>query len=182
MMTSCLCFIYIWKYRNSQRCNIKQEKYRCVYGFVLGFGIVLTEDDKCLQCFDLTFDVSVQCFLAPLTKGACVYTVPHDQIKYSYVYGLLEDQHLTFGAMAPSMLRYLKPYFGEINAPDMKYCILTGEASPIDLVHHWEKCVPKLRYIIFMALLKQLFTVLTIKLIKDGEVKTLMECSLLESR
>ena len=32
-------------------------------------GITITEDDRCLQCFDLTFDVSVQCFVAPLTRG-----------------------------------------------------------------------------------------------------------------
>jgi len=105
-------------------------------------GIILSENDKCLQCFDLTFDVSVQSFLAPLLKGACVYTIPHDQIKYSYVYGLLMDHQLTFGAMAPSMLRYLKPYFEEIDAPDMRYCILTAEASPLDLVKKWQVCIP----------------------------------------
>ncbi len=106
-------------------------------------GIIIDESDKCLQCFDLTFDVSVQCFLAPLTKGGCVYTIPHDQIKYSYVYGLMEDDNLSFIAVAPSMLRYLKPYFDEINLPQIKYCILTGEASPRDLVHQWKKCIPQ---------------------------------------
>jgi D-alanine--poly(phosphoribitol) ligase subunit 1 len=100
----------------------------------LASGITIGEYDKCLQCFDLTFDVSVQSFLVPLIKGACVYTIPHEQIKYSYVYGLLTDHKLTFGAMAPSMLRYLKPYFEEIDAPDMRCCILTAEASPVDLV------------------------------------------------
>ncbi len=108
-------------------------------------GIKITEDDKCLQCFDLTFDVSVQSFLAPLLKGACVFTVPHDQIKYSYVYGLLEERQITFGAMAPSMLLYLKPYFDEINITSMKYCILTGEASPLDLVEQWAECIPNAR-------------------------------------
>jgi D-alanine--poly(phosphoribitol) ligase subunit 1 len=105
-------------------------------------GIILNENDRCLQCFDLTFDVSVQSFLTPLVKGACVYTIPHDQIKYSYVYGLLIDHKLTFGAMAPSMLRYLKPYFEEINAPDLKFCILTAEASPLALVEEWQHCIP----------------------------------------
>jgi len=108
----------------------------------LASGITIGENDKCLQCFDLTFDVSVQSFLVPLIKGACVYTVPHDQIKYSYVYGLLTDHKLTFGAMAPSMLRYLKPYFEEIDAPDMRCCILTAEASPVDLVAEWSGCIP----------------------------------------
>ncbi|MBN1185300.1 MAG: AMP-binding protein [Bacteroidales bacterium] len=105
-------------------------------------GIIIDENDRCLQCFDLTFDVSVQSFLVPLTRGACVYTIPHDQIKYSYVYGLLEDHKLTFGAMAPSMIRYLRPYFSEIDAPAMRYNILTAEASPVDLIEEWAQCIP----------------------------------------
>ena len=105
-------------------------------------GFRVNNTDRCLQCFDLTFDVSVQCFLTPLVKGACTYTVPHDQIKYSYVYGLMEDQQLTFGVMAPSMIRFLRPYFDEINAPAMRYCILTAEASPVDLVKEWSACIP----------------------------------------
>lgn len=112
--------------------------------FVASFwetGIVITEEDKCLQTFDLTFDVSVQAFLIPLIKGACVYTVPHNQIKYSYVYGLLEDHNLTFAVMAPSMIRYLKPYFCEINLQKLKYCIVTAEASPLSLLLEWKKCI-----------------------------------------
>jgi D-alanine--poly(phosphoribitol) ligase subunit 1 len=136
-------------------------------------GIGITQEDKCLQCFDLTFDVSVQCFLVPLTKGACVYTIPHDQIKYSYVYGLLEDQHLTFGAMAPSMLRYLKPYFGEINLPDMKYCILTGEASPVDLVQQWKKCIPKADIYNFYGPTETTIYCTYYKINRTGEIKTL---------
>ena len=105
-------------------------------------GFRITENDRCLQCFDLTFDVSVQSFLVPLTKGACTYTIPHNQIKYSYVYGLLEDHEITFAAMAPSMIRYLRPYFEEINAPALRYNILTAEASPLSLVEEWSKCIP----------------------------------------
>jgi amino acid adenylation domain-containing protein len=105
-------------------------------------GFEVNELDKGLQCFDLTFDVSVQSFLVPLTHGACVYTIPHDQIKYSYVYGLLEDHELTFGVFAPSMIRFLRPYFHEINLPKLRYCILTAEASPVDLIQEWAKCIP----------------------------------------
>jgi len=112
-------------------------------------GIQIDEKDRCLQCFDLTFDVSVQSFLVPLTKGACIYTIPHNQIKYSYVYGLLEDHQLTFGAMAPSMIRYLRPYFDEINIPGMRYNILTAEASPVDLIIEWSKCIPNAEIIDF---------------------------------
>lgn len=105
-------------------------------------GIEITNNDKCLQCFDLTFDVSIQSFLTPLTKGACTYTVPHNKIKFSYVYGLLENHDLTFAAMPPSLIRYLKPYFDEISLDKLKYSILTAEASPVELINEWSKCIP----------------------------------------
>ncbi|MCF8381827.1 MAG: AMP-binding protein [Bacteroidales bacterium] len=105
-------------------------------------GFQLDENDRCLQCFDLTFDVSVQSFLVPLSKGACTYTIPHDQIKYSYASELLEDQKLTFSVMAPSMVRFFKPYFEEIDLPDLRYNILTAEASTLDLIEEWSRCIP----------------------------------------
>lgn len=105
-------------------------------------GIVISHNDRCLQCFDLTFDVSIQSFLFPLLSGACVYTIPIGEIKFSYAFQLLDERRLTFGAMVPSMLRFLRPYFNEIYLPDLKYCILTAEASPVQLVDEWSKCVP----------------------------------------
>lgn len=103
-------------------------------------GISITQNDRCLQCFDLTFDVSVQSFLAPLMRGACVYTVPYGQVKYLYVASLIQKHHLTFGAMAPSMLTYLRPFFAELDASSFKVCILTAEACQIDLLEDWSQC------------------------------------------
>ena len=102
-------------------------------------GITLDENDRCLQAFDMTFDVSVQSYLAPLCKGACCYTIPYGQIKYIYACSLIDQHKLTFGAMAPSMLRYLKPFFGGFDATSMKQCILTAEACPLDLMEEWYK-------------------------------------------
>ena len=96
-------------------------------------GIDITPDDRCMQVFDLTFDVSVQSYLVALTRGACVYTVPYGQVKYLYAASLIQEQHITFGAMAPSMLTYLRPYFDEFDASSMKACILTAEACPVRL-------------------------------------------------
>lgn len=103
-------------------------------------GINVTEEDKCLQAFDLTFDVSVQSYLVALIKGACVYTIPYGQVKYVYAAGLINNHHITFGAMAPSMLRYMKPYFEELDAKSLKNCILTAEACPLKLMEDWFKC------------------------------------------
>lgn len=122
-----------------------QISFKNLDSFVSAFldtGFQLDQTDKCLQSFDLTFDVSVQSFLIPLIHGASVYTVPHDQIKYSYVFGLLDDHELTFAIFAPSMIHLLRPYFHEIDLPNLRYCILTAEASPIKLVKEWAACIP----------------------------------------
>ena len=108
-------------------------------------GINVDSEDKCLQTFDLPFDVSVQGFLVALTRGACCYTVPYGVVKYMYVAGLIQKHGITFGAMAPSMLTYLRPYFDEFDASSMKTCILTAEACPVDLMEDWYKCAPNVR-------------------------------------
>lgn len=136
-------------------------------------GIEITEEDRCLQCFDLSFDVSVQGYLVPLTKGACCYTVPHGQIKYVYVSGLIEDHQLTFGAMAPSMLRYLKPYFEEIDASSLKTCILTAEACPLNLMEEWYNCATNTEIYDFYGPTECTVYCTCYKLNKGGENKTL---------
>jgi D-alanine--poly(phosphoribitol) ligase subunit 1 len=113
--------------------------------FIISFektGLEISHMDRCLQCFDLTFDVSVQSYLFPLLHGACVYTIPHSQIKYSYAYGLLEDHKLTYCVVAPSLIRYLRPYFEELNFPELKYCIMAAEASTVALLKEWSECIP----------------------------------------
>ncbi|WP_303317690.1 AMP-binding protein [Flavivirga abyssicola] len=102
----------------------------------------ITENDKCLQMFELTFDLSVVSYLAPLLKGACIYTIPKDEIKYSYIFELMEDHELTYSLMVPSILHYLRPYFDEINCPSMKYSLFCGEALPLDVTEEWSKCIP----------------------------------------
>jgi D-alanine--poly(phosphoribitol) ligase subunit 1 len=108
-------------------------------------GLNITENDRVLQCFDLTFDLSIMSYLIPLLRGACVYTVPNNQIKYSYISGLMDDYQLTVALMAPSTIRYLKPYFDEINCPSMKYSLFCGEALTTSLTAEWSKCVPNSR-------------------------------------
>ncbi len=102
----------------------------------------ITKEDRCLQMFELTFDLSVMSYLAPILKGACVYTIPKDEIKYSYIFELMEDYELTFSLMVPSILHYLRPYFEEIDCPSLKYSLFCGEALPLDVTQEWSTCVP----------------------------------------
>lgn len=136
-------------------------------------GIEINEEDRCLQAFDLTFDVSVQSYLVALTKGACCYTIPYGQIKYIYASGLIEDHKLTFGAMAPSMLRYLKPYFEEIDATSLKACILTAEACPLNLMEDWYQCATNTELYDFYGPTECTIYCTYYKLTKGGKNKTL---------
>lgn len=108
--------------------------------FALGYE--LNSNDRFLQMFDITFDLSVMSYLVPLLKGACAYTVPFDSVKYMFIYELLENHKLTFTLMVPSILSYLRPYFSEIELPEMKYSLFCGEALYADITQEWKRCIP----------------------------------------
>jgi amino acid adenylation domain-containing protein len=105
-------------------------------------GFTINETDRCLQMFELTFDLSVMSYLIPLLKGACVYTTPKSSLKYSYIAELMEEKELTIALMVPSILNYLRPYFGEVHYPKMRYSLFCGEALSTDIVIEWSRCVP----------------------------------------
>lgn len=96
-------------------------------------------EDKCLQPFDFTFDMSVSSYVLPLTKGACVYTIPHKAIKFTYIAGLLEDYHLTVLQMVPSMIRNMLPYMDEVQLDSVRYNILAGEALTGTVLKKWHE-------------------------------------------
>jgi len=117
-------------------------------GFIKAFfalGIETGPADKCLQMFELTFDLSVMSYLVPLLKGACVYTIPKDKIKFNYIAELLDEQNLTIALMVPSIIQYLRPYFDEIDCASMKYSLFCGEALPLDVTSEWSACIPNAR-------------------------------------
>jgi len=114
-------------------------------GFIKAFfelGITMDASDKCLQMFELTFDLSVMSYLAPLLKGACVYTIPKNKIKFNYIADLLEEHQLTVALMVPSIIHYLRPYFDEIDCKSMKFSLFCGEALPLDVTSEWANCIP----------------------------------------
>src|SRR6185437_4813765 len=122
--------------------------FRNLENFIDGFfalGYKLDETDRFLQMFDLTFDLSVMSYLVPLTLGACVYTVPEDEIKYLAVYQLLEAQEITFALMVPSILAYMRPYFEDIRLERLRYSLFCGEALHEDIAREWSACVPNAR-------------------------------------
>jgi amino acid adenylation domain-containing protein len=99
-------------------------------------------EDRFLQMFDLTFDASIMHYLPALYVGGCTYTMPEGKVKYLYAYKILSSYNITFSLLMPSTLSYLKPYFGSMNLPNLKYSLFGGEAVIYNLVEEWAKCVP----------------------------------------
>ncbi|WP_062059402.1 AMP-binding protein [Aquimarina longa] len=102
----------------------------------------LVASDRCLQMFELTFDFSVVTYLFPILSGACMYTIPKNAIKYFYIFKLIIEQKLTVLTMVPSIINYLRPYFSEINTPDVRYCSFGGGALHNDIAKEWSDCLP----------------------------------------
>ncbi|TGV03929.1 AMP-binding protein [Flavivirga rizhaonensis] len=102
----------------------------------------LNSSDRCLQMFELTFDFSVVSYIFPLLEGACIYTVPRHSIKYFYIYKLIKVHQLTVLSLVPSIIHYLRPYFEEIKAPQVRYCSFGGGVLYNDIIQDWNKCIP----------------------------------------
>ena len=126
---------------------ISRKNLNAFYQAYSALGWELDENDRMLQMFELTFDVSVVSFLYPLTLGACVYAVPQKGMKYLNVLDIMERHRLTFAAVAPSVLRLSRPYFGEISFPDLRYLIVTAEATDVNLLDEFRPCIPNAKVI-----------------------------------
>ncbi|MDR2978937.1 MAG: amino acid adenylation domain-containing protein [Bacteroidales bacterium] len=105
-------------------------------------GMPIDKEDRFLQMFDLTFDMSVISWVFPLLYGACVYTIPVGKIKYLYALRLMEEYQLTHAIMVPSIINYLRPYIEDIHLPAMRGILFAGEALYEEVIYPWRKCVP----------------------------------------
>lgn len=116
--------------------------YGNIDAFVNGFkelGIQIKEEDRCLQMFDLTFDLSVGCLLMALLNGACLYTVKQGVIKWLETVRLIDDYQLSVVLMAPSVLHYMLPYLDEIDVSHIRYSFFSAEASNVEDIKCWQK-------------------------------------------
>lgn len=103
--------------------------------------VIIGPDDRCLQMFELTFDVSISSFLPALISGACIYTVPNNVIKYVHVLKLMTTHKLTVVQIVPSVIQLAKSLLPKLNLHFVKYCILTGEATSLDSFELLKKCL-----------------------------------------
>jgi D-alanine--poly(phosphoribitol) ligase subunit 1 len=100
------------------------------------------QEDKFLQVYELTFDVSVFSFFMPLYVGACCYVLPNDGIKFVKILQLLERHKITVISMVPTVLRYVEKYLKEVKFLYLRYSFFSGDTLYHHLATAWSNAVP----------------------------------------
>lgn len=102
----------------------------------------ITSEDRFLQMFELTFDLSVMSFMIPLNFGATFYTHDKSKIKPFALYEILDNYSITFALLVPSVVNLLQPYLKEMELPNLKVTQFCGETLTIKQVIDWKQCCP----------------------------------------
>ncbi len=124
---------------------ISHENLANFLGFMLDGSLYsFSPDDKFLQMFELTFDLSDMSFFVPLSVGACCYVVPESAFGAATILKVLQDYELTVALMVPSMLVFLEPYLEtRVRLPNLRYSLFCGEALPDTLAQKWHLAAPE---------------------------------------
>lgn len=104
-------------------------------------------DDRVLQMFDLTFDLSIMCYALPLCVGARCVVPTEGAGGFVGVATALRRGEVTVALMVPSVLAFLERYFDEIELPQLRLSLFCGEALPARLARAWWARVPQARLV-----------------------------------
>lgn len=96
--------------------------------FIDQSDLSLTSDDRFLQMFELTFDLSVMSFAVPLCVGGACHVVPAGGPGFVNVAKTLAKGEVTVSLMVPSVLAFLERYFEEIHLQKLRLSLFCGEA------------------------------------------------------
>lgn len=105
----------------------------------LDLGYTLSAEDRFLNMFELTFDLSVMSYGVPTLLGASFYVPSQKLVKPLALYDTLESHQITFALMVPSAVDLLAPYADELELPHLKVTQFCGEALKLDHVRIWRK-------------------------------------------
>lgn len=105
-----------------------------------GYGF--SPQDRFLQVYALTFDVSVFSFFLPLYLGACCYVLPQKGVRFLQIIKMLQQHAITVVSMVPTTLYFMHRYFSEMQFPDLRYSFFSGDALTQDLAMGWKSTMP----------------------------------------
>jgi amino acid adenylation domain-containing protein len=101
--------------------------------------------DRVLQMFELTFDLSVMSYALPLMAGGCCVVPGEGGGGFVSISRTLRRGGVTVALMVPSVLAFLERYFEELHFPQLRLSMFCGEALPARLARAWWECAPNAR-------------------------------------
>lgn len=102
----------------------------------------ITEQDRCSQTFDMTFDLSVHDMLMTWERGACLCCPTRKTLLNPAEF--MEAKRLSIWFSVPSVA-LLMARLGSLKAdrfPDLRLSLFCGEALPQDTVMQWRRAAP----------------------------------------
>ena len=101
----------------------------------------LGENDKVLQAFELSFDVSIACIFTAWVQGATLVVPDLNGITAINAFKAIYDHQVNFVTLPPSALFYLRRLkMLAMPLPWVAKTIFTGEALPYNVAAEWKTC------------------------------------------
>lgn len=100
----------------------------------------LDQNNKVLQAFELSFDVSLGLTFLALNSGAQLILVPLDGIIAVSAYKSIVDYKVDFVTLPPSAVNYQEKYklIPQFKLPFVATTLFTGEALPFEVAKKWK--------------------------------------------
>ena len=103
--------------------------------------INFSNSDVFLQSYELTFDVSVFCFIMAFINGGTLVLPEVTQVKYQGLFKAIKAFDVTVVSFVPSVIRMSFPFLDRLQLPSVKYSFFSGEALHGDWAEAWMKSV-----------------------------------------
>jgi len=101
----------------------------------------LGENDRVLQAFELSFDVSIACIFTAWVQGATLVVPDLNGITAINAFKAIYDHQVNFVTLPPSALFYLRRLrMLSMPLPWVTKTIFTGEALPYNVALEWKSC------------------------------------------
>lgn len=101
-----------------------------------------SDNDRFIQVFELTFDVSIFSFFMPISIGACCYILPQKGIRFLEILKLIKMKKITVATFVPTFLQFAEKYFNQLQLFDLRYTFFIGDKLYQNLTEKWQNVCP----------------------------------------
>lgn len=97
-------------------------------------------DDRVLQAFELSFDISIGVIFMCWEKGAELVVTSFEGITAVNAYQTILENSITFAVLPPSCISYLKKFklLDDVKVPTVRTTLFIGEALLIEHIDNWK--------------------------------------------